>query len=70
MDEVDIANELAAQDLALRIAAARVRRVTMGPELCEACEDPIPMVRRQLGLVLCIECARARERMARQFSSR
>ena len=66
MDEADIANEYMERDLALRIAAARGKRQAMGPEECGQCGEPIPMARRQLGLVVCIDCARDNERGARR----
>jgi RNA polymerase-binding transcription factor DksA len=54
------------EDLEFRLAEARAKMRPYGPEFCE-CDEPIPEVRRKLGLQECIECATLRERSSRMF---
>lgn len=35
---------------------------TLGPEQCVECENDIPLIRRDHGFSLCVECAGRRER--------
>lgn len=69
MDEADIANEMMEQDLQIRLAEARAKMRTDGPEFCDAedCGEPLPPARRKLGLRFCVDCAASRERRARLF---
>lgn len=67
-DDVDIANDRAMRDLELRIAEVRARKPVQAPEHCTECEEPNLPARRALGLSLCVECARLRERRARLFA--
>lgn len=67
MDEVDIANDLAMKDLEYRLAS-RARPAKMGPEVCEECEEPMIQLRRDLGLKMCVDCARERERLVKLFA--
>lgn len=69
MDEADIANDRMQQDLDARLAAMRSRQRLGGPEFCDECQTPMPRLRRDLGLDLCIECATQAERAAK-FSGR
>ena len=38
---------------------------TVGPEDCAECANDIPLLRRQHGFSLCVECANRRERNVR-----
>lgn len=67
MDEADIANDYAQRDLDMKLAEIRSRQRSGGPEFCSRCGEPMPRLRRDLGLVLCIECAHLAERAARRF---
>ena len=69
MDDVDIANDRAAELLQARIDAAR-RNVPHedGPEVCTECDEPIPLQRRRLGYSLCVPCASLRERLGAQYA--
>lgn len=60
-DDVDIANDLILANLEARIAAAR-KPVQEGPEECEECGEPMPALRRRLGLKMCVDCAGIAER--------
>lgn len=66
MDDVDIATDLAMKDLEFRLASRR-RPPKLGPAECEECDEPMIQLRRDLGLSLCIECARERERQGKMF---
>ena len=70
MDEVDIANELIERDMELRLAEARSKVRTEGSEVCQAddCGEPMPMLRRKMGLQYCVDCASVRERRAKLFT--
>jgi RNA polymerase-binding transcription factor DksA len=59
-DVIDQANERAAADLASQIAEA-TRPKPRGPEHCEACDEPISDLRRDLGARLCIDCQQREE---------
>lgn len=64
-DEADRANDAAQGwlDAALRAQASQnVRNGEIGPELCVECYEPLPMVRRKMGAVLCIDCKEREER--------
>ena len=65
MDEADIANDSMQRDLDIRLAEMRSRQRLGGPEFCDECEAPMPRLRRDLGLILCIECATLAERAAK-----
>lgn len=67
MDEADIANDRAQRDLDTKLAEMRSRQRTGGPEFCQKCGEPMPRLRRDLGLVMCIECAEIAERAAKRF---
>lgn len=67
-DEIDLANDRILADMEARIAAARLKKNELGSALCEECEEPMPMARRQIGATLCIECARRKEYAARLFA--
>lgn len=67
MDEVDIANDLAMKDLEYRLAS-RPQATKMGPVACEICDEPMIQLRRDLGLKLCVECARENERLCKLFA--
>lgn len=66
MDEVDIANDLAMKDLEYRLSSL-LRPTKMGPAACEDCDEPMVQLRRDLGLKVCIDCARERERLSKMF---
>lgn len=61
-DLIDHANDLAAADLAFRIASA-TRPKPRGPAQCEDedCEEAISEHRRDLGARLCVDCQTADE---------
>lgn len=63
MDVIDRANDLAAEDLAHRIAAA-TRAKPRGPAECDDCGDAISDLRRDLGARLCLHCQSAQEHRA------
>jgi RNA polymerase-binding transcription factor DksA len=63
MDVIDRANDLAAEDLAHRIAAA-TRAKPRGPAECDDCGDTISDLRRDLGARRCITCQEAHEHRA------
>ena len=69
-DEVDIASKII--DDELRYALNEMRRNIpsgkRGPECCMECEEPMPEVRRELGLSLCVPCAQEKERRAALFA--
>lgn len=67
MDEADIANDAVIADMERRLAEHRAARAKPAPENCEDCEEPIPQLRRDLRLRLCVECATAREKAGRFF---
>lgn len=67
MDEADIANDYAQRDLDMKLAEMRARQRTGGPEFCTRCSEPMPRLRRNLGLSMCIDCAHLAERAARRF---
>lgn len=67
-DEIDIANDRILADMERRIAAARQKKNELGSALCEECEEPMPMARRQIGATLCIECAKRREYRQRLYA--
>ncbi|HET6718360.1 MAG TPA: hypothetical protein VFH22_01855 [Rhodocyclaceae bacterium] len=68
MDDVDIANDRAQNDLDYRIAEARRLAPTQtGAEECRCCDEPIPLARRQLGYSLCLPCAAEEERRRAGF---
>ena len=69
MDIADIANDVAQIELDARIAATRNHAPHQdGPELCECCDEQIPLVRRRLGYSLCLPCAADKERERRGFA--
>lgn len=70
MDDIDIANDRILADIEARISAARLKKNELGSALCEECEEPMPMARRQIGAKLCIDCARRAEYAARLFARR
>ena len=70
MDEADIANDNAQRDLDMKLAEIRSRQRTGGPEFCTRCSEPMPRLRRDLGLLVCIDCAQLAERTARRFGRR
>jgi RNA polymerase-binding transcription factor DksA len=59
-DIIDMANDRAAQDLALALARA-TRVKPRGPAECEACDEPISEQRRDMGACLCVPCQSAEE---------
>lgn len=66
----DIADMAAAAEEQMLELAQRARQqqpVTMGPPEC-GCGEPIPIVRRQMGLDTCIDCAREAEARGRRFA--
>lgn len=67
-DEADIANDAIMAAMERKLAAMRAEQNKPAPELCAECDEPIPSARRQLGLRLCIDCARLLERRGRLFS--
>ena len=69
MDDIDIANDRAAEMLQARIDAAR-RNVPHedGPKHCEQCDETIPLQRRRLGYSLCVPCAAENERRRQMFA--
>lgn len=69
-DEADLGNDAMQRDLDLRLAEVRARQRTGGPEFCEDCDLPMPRLRRDMGLIRCVECADFAERAARLFKRR
>lgn len=70
-NEIDIATARSAAELERHIAAARNNVPhSIGPELCEHCDDRIPHVRRQLGYNLCVPCAATAERERQVYAGR
>ena len=68
-DEADVANDLIANELLSVLGKMRQGSVVgMGPKECTECGEDIPMVRRQLGFKLCIECASESERRKSLFA--
>lgn len=67
MDEADIANDRMMQDLEIRLAEQRAKVKPYGPELCRDCGEQMLELRRQLGLQVCVECARLIERNGKLF---
>ena len=67
MDEADIANDRAQRDLDMKLAEMMGHQRTGGPEFCTKCSEPMPRLRRDLGLSMCIDCAQLVERAARRF---
>ena len=66
-DEADIANDFILAEMERRLAEHRAARSKPAPLECEECEEPIPPLRRDLGLRFCVDCASARERAGRMF---
>ncbi len=64
-DIIDMANDRAAQDLALCLARATEKK-PRGPAECEACDEPISAQRRDMGACLCVPCQSAEEVRALQ----
>jgi len=58
------------RDLDIRLAEMRSRQRTGGPEFCGECEDPMPRLRRDLGLTVCVDCATLAERAAKLMARR
>lgn len=69
MDEVDIANDRIMQDLEIRLAETRSKERPYGPEFCqrEDCGEPMPELRRKMGMVVCVDCASLMERVGRMY---
>lgn len=69
VDEVDIANDAILADMERKLAALRAAQSQPPVEACEECDEPIHPARQKLGLSLCMDCARLRERAGRMFWS-
>lgn len=68
-DVIDIANDRAERDLALRIAAVTQAKGP-GRSECDDCGEPISPLRQQLGAVRCIDCQQAAEHHQRTRAAR
>ncbi len=63
MDDVDITNDRVQRDLEARIAVARGKVPhDLGPEVCNECDEPMPIERRLHGFMVCQPCAAENER--------
>lgn len=65
-DIIDIAQEHAAEMLALQIAAARPKSAAVSSTFCESCDAPIPEARRRavIGVSTCATCQEVIEHRA------
>lgn len=62
-DIIDIAQERAAEMLALQIDAARSKSAAVSSSFCESCGEPIPEARRRIvvGVSTCAGCQESTE---------
>jgi RNA polymerase-binding transcription factor DksA len=68
-DIIDMANDRAAQDLALALARATQPK-PRGLAECEACDEPISEQRQIMGARLCVPCQTAHELRVLQSQGR
>lgn len=68
-DDVDIANELMANEVSRALGKIRQGQSnTAGPKNCVECEEKMPDPRRELGFKLCVSCAEDAERRKQLYS--
>jgi RNA polymerase-binding transcription factor DksA len=69
-DEIDIANDLAAIQLARALEEMRKNssQGTSGSKYCVECGDDIPLARKKLGFKLCVPCVEETERKKQLFA--
>ncbi len=69
-DEIDIANDLVANEVSRALNKIRQNnaQVHPGAKECMECGEEIPIKRQQLGYHLCVPCAQEIERRKSLFS--
>lgn len=69
-DQIDIANDLIDNELALALRKAKQNtgQNKEGTKFCVECGEDMPEARRQLGFNFCVPCATERERRQALFA--
>jgi phage/conjugal plasmid C-4 type zinc finger TraR family protein len=68
-DDIDIANDLIANEVSRALSRIRQKGQTVeGAKFCEECGDDIPAARRKMGFNLCVPCAQEEERKGSLFA--
>lgn len=67
-DEIDLANDLIANEVSRALSKIRQSTLSQGTKYCVECGDDMPPPREKLGFKLCVPCAEERERRGQLFA--